>query len=350
MRQTGKILLVDDDDFFLTVTEDLLKEAGYQVTAVPDPVKALNIAESEPHDLILLDVVLPRMDGLEMLQVLKQSPLTTHVPVLLLTIEHRENILVSGLRRGADDVLFKPIQTEELLARIDLALRRKKQLDVMRTVIRRHLDPSIARQVLDKPAPARQLIRTHLSVLFVDLRGFTKVVEAISPDRAADLLNSLFEELVGCVVKQGGTLDKFLGDGLMALFGTPVEYPDNETRAVRAAKDMIRSATQIGLKLSELVDRPVDVGVGICAGEVVVGPIGSRFGSSLTAIGRPVNTAARLTALARGNEIIISKSVADHLDPELTIEKLPPAQLKGKRDLLEIYRVVPDQDSENSAG
>ena len=343
---TGKILIVDDDDFFLAMLEDMLRGQGYEITAVPDGVAAITTAESDPPDLILLDIIMPRMDGLEVLQVLKQSPVTSEVPILLMTIERSEEVLLAGLRRGADDVLFKPISSEELLARCELALRRKKKIDGLNDVIRRHLDPNVAYQVLKQPTENLRLSRTHLAVLFTDLREFTRVAESISPEQTANLLNSLFEELVRCVLRYGGTLDKFLGDGLMALFGAPIGYPDNETRAVCAALDMVEYLEKVEKDLHPTSGQVIDMGIGISAGEVVVGPLGSQMRSNYTAIGDPVNVAARLTALAKGREIIISKTVADLLDDRVQVKQLPPAQLKGKRHPLEIFSVTPGQKLE----
>ncbi len=343
---TGKILIVDDDEFFLAMMEDMLKGHGHEVTAVPDGVMAITSAESEPPDLILLDIIMPRMDGLEVLQVLKQSPQTADVPILLLTVEHSEEILLAGLRRGADDVLFKPVSSEELLARVDLSLRRNQKLNALKDVIRRHLDPSVAYQVFKQPAQSMQLRRTHLAVLFSDLRGFTKLAETLAPEQTAGLLNALFEELVRCVLRYGGTLDKFLGDGLMALFGAPISYTDNETRAVCAALDMIESLREVDRNVGVLSDKQIDMGIGICSGDVVVGPLGAQMRANYTAIGDPVNVAARLTALAKGREIIISKSVAERLDDRILLESLPPAELKGKRKPLAISRVTSGQKLE----
>lgn len=342
-RLTGKILLVDDDEFFLAMMEEALIAHGHAVTAVPDGVMAITAAESDPPDLILLDIIMPRMDGLEVLQILKRSPVTSEVPIILLTIQRSEDILLKGLRRGADDVLFKPITTDELLLRAELALKRKKRLDDLTGVIRRHLDPSVAYQIIKQPAGSMEFRRTHLAVLFSDLRGFTSVAESIEPEQTATLLNGLFEELVRCVLRYGGTLDKFLGDGLMALFGAPIGYDDNESRAVCAALDMLRALQKIDSDTQPVTDKPIDMGIGIASGEVVVGPLGSRTRSNYTAIGDPVNVAARLTATASGREIVISKSVRDRLDPQIQVQDLPPAELKGKKNPLEVFRVLPDQ-------
>lgn len=341
-KVTGKILLVDDDEFFLAMNEDLLAGQGHQVVAVSDGVRALSAAESDPPDLVLLDIIMPRMDGLDVLQVLKQRPQTADVPVLLLTIDQREEILLRGLWRGADDVLFKPISNEVMLARVELALRRKKKMDYLKDVIRQHLDPSVAYRILHQPDSSMQLSRTHLAVLFTDLRGFTQVAESIEPEQTASLLNTLFEELVRCVLRYGGTLDKFLGDGLMALFGAPVSYPDNETRAVCAALDMVASLS----RLESIRGESLDMGTGIASGEVVVGPLGSSMRANYTAIGDPVNVAARLTALASGRDIIVSQPVVERLDERIKIEALEPAKLKGKKNPLSIYRVLPGQKLE----
>lgn len=340
---TGKVLLVDDDEFFLAMMEETLIAHGHSVTAVPDGVMAITAAESDPPDLILLDIIMPRMDGLEVLQILKQSPVTADVPIILLTINRSEDVLLKGLRRGADDVIFKPITQDELLVRTEMALKRKKRLDDLTGVIRRHLDPSVAYQVIKQPTGAMEFRRTHLAVLFSDLRGFTQVAESIEPEQTATLLNGLFEEMVRCVLRYGGTLDKFLGDGLMALFGAPIGYDDNESRAVCSALDMLSALQKLEGDSQPVTDKPINMGIGIASGEVVVGPLGSRMRSNYTAIGDPVNVAARLTATARGREIIISKSVKDRLDPQIKLEDLPPAELKGKRNPLEVFRVLPDQ-------
>lgn len=346
-RLTGCILLVDDDEFFLTMMGDTLTAHGHQVVSVRDGVAAISIAESELPELILLDVVMPRMDGLEALQILKQNPATAEVPVILLTIQRSEEVVLQGLRQGADDVMFKPVSPEELLMRCELALKRVRRIKDLTDVIRRHLDPTVAYQIIKQPRESLEFRRTHIAVLFTDLRGFTKVAENISPEKTAALLNGLFEELVRCVLRYGGTLDKFLGDGLMALFGAPIGYLDNETRAVCAALDMVDSMGAIDRDTSPLVGgQPIDMGIGISCGPVVVGPLGSQMRANYTAIGDPVNVAARLTALASGRDIIISKPVRQRLEPQIQVEELPAAELKGKRKSLEIFRVLPGQKLE----
>ncbi len=339
---TGKILLIDDDEFFLAMLEDLLREQGHQVLGCSDGVQAISSAEADPPDLILLDIIMPRMSGLEVLQILKGRPQTADVPVLLLTVERREEIMLKGFALGADDVLFKPVSNEELLARVEVALRHRRRLEQLKQVIRQNLDPSVAFRALSQRADTLKLARTHLAVLFTDLRGFTQVAERIDPEETARLLNGLFEKLVRCVLRFGGTLDKFLGDGLMAIFGAPVSYPDNETRAVCAALEMIEALSDLGAPEQE----KLDMGIGISSGEVVVGPLGSSLRANYTAIGDPVNVAARLTALASGREIIACPLVAGRMDQRIRKEPLPPVTLKGKRQPLDIYRIPSGQKLE----
>jgi len=342
--ERASILVVDDDEFFRSATAEVLSAQGHRVRSMPDAVAAVAAVEADPPDLILLDLLMPRMDGLETLQVLKQKPRTASVPVLVITARTDEETLVRALRLGAENVLHKPVSTEELIARVEHALIRKRRFDELAGVLQRHLDPSIAYQLLHEPGRAMDTRRAHLAVLFSDLRGFTSVAEGLEPERVAELLNALFEVLVGCVLRYGGVLDKFLGDGLMALFGAPIDHPDNESRAVCAALDMLRSVSQLDDEFQRYTSKPIHMGIGISAGEVVVGPLGASVRRNYTAIGDPVNVAARLTALARGREIIISEAVRERLEPQFRLEPLPPALLKGKSRPLAIYRVEPEQE------
>jgi adenylate cyclase len=342
--EPANILVVDDDEFFRSMTAEVLTSHGHRVRDTGDAVAAVASSESDPPDLILLDLVMPRMGGQEVLQVLKRSPRTADIPVLVVTVMKDEETLIRLLHAGAENVLHKPVSPEEMLTRVDHALKRKRRLDQLAGVIRRHLDPSVAYQILQRPGHSMGMRRTHLAVLFSDLRGFTSVSENIEPEQTAELLNTLFEAMVSCVLRYGGVLDKFLGDGLMALFGAPINHPDNESRAVCAALDMLRELTNLDSQFVRFWSEPIHMGIGISAGDVVVGPIGSSVRRNYTAIGDPVNVAARLTAQAQGREIIISEAVQERLEPQIKTEQLPPTLLKGKAKPLNVYRVDPNQE------
>jgi len=334
---SSTVLLVDDDEFFRSMTAEVLTTHGHRVKSMPDAVEAVAAVEADPPDLILLGLILPRMNGMQTLQVLKQNPRTSNVPVLVVTVKRDEETMLRALRLGAENVLHKPVSPEELLTRVEHALTRKHRLDELSGVIRRNLDPSVAYQILHQTGRATTMRRTHLAVLFSDLRGFTKVAESIEPEQVSELLNTLFEAMVGCVLSYGGVLDKFLGAGLM-------DHPDNESRAVCAALDMLRQLKRLDSHFQRWVSEPIDMGIGICAGEVVVGPIGSSIRRNFTAIGDPVNVAARLTARAKGREIIISEEVWKNLEPRFRCKPLPPALLKGKSRPLKIFQVATDQE------
>ena len=346
MSHTGNILLVDDDEFFRAMTAELLTTQGHRVRTAPDGAVAVAMAEADPPGVIRLDLVLPQMDGLQTLQVLRNNPQTVQVPVFMITARQDEDSLLRCLRLGAEDVLHKPVNQEELLLKVDNRLRHKHWVDGLCDLIRQHLDPSVAYQLMQHPARGLAMQRTRICVLFTDLRGFTQVAESISPEQTAWLLNTLFEELVACVLRYGGTLDKFLVDGLMALFGAPIDYPDKESRAVCAALDMLKSLEHLDQQFQPLTGKPVDLGIGIAAGDVVVGPLGSQARLNYTAIGDPVNVAARLTARAKGREIIISQEVAEALPADIRTESLDAVLLKGKSQAQTIYRVEATQQVE----
>ncbi len=341
MSPAGHILLADDDEFFRAMTSEQLSTQGHRVRSATDGVMAVAMAEADVPDLILLDLVLPQMDGLQALQVLRNNPRTAQVPVFMVTARQDEDSLLRSLRLGAEDVLRKPINQEELLLKVDNRLRRKHREDSLNDLISQHLDPSVAYQLLHQHQPGQRLSmrRTHICVLFSDLRDFTQVAESIEPEQTAWLLNTLFEELVACVLRYGGTLDKFLGDGLMALFGAPIDYADKESRAVWAALDMLSCLEKLDERFRPLTGRSVDLGIGIAAGEVVVGPLGSQTRMNYTAIGDPVNVAARLTARAKGREIIINDKVAQALDGQIIVDPMEAVQLKGKSRAQSLFRV-----------
>ncbi len=331
-KHSGHVLLVDDDRLFQAFIRDTLEGRGFKVTSVLDGLEAITLAESEPPDLILLDIVLPKMNGLDILQIFKQSPVTSEIPVLLVTAEKGEEILVRGLRLGAEDVLFKPLSPVELGLRLELSIKRKRRLEKLLETIRHHVDPKIANELIDQPVGCPQLRREFVTVLFSDLRGLTRLTRALPPVQASHLLNGLVDELVRCVQRFNGMLDKFLGEGLTAFFGVSGAQSDNELRAVRAAAEMIQAFQKFEHLLRAGPIEPVDLGIGIASGDILLGQVGNRVNPRLTAIGTPINEAARLSNLAKGREIIISLSVRQSLPPEILAEQRPPGRENPAED------------------
>jgi adenylate cyclase len=218
-----------------------------------------------------------------------------------------------------------------------------KQLEreaVTRERFRRLLSPAIAEQVLSgavEVAQGGELRET--TVLFADIRGFTSLAEAASPQAVVEALNAYFERMVEIVFRHEGTLDKFVGDEIMALFGAPVSHSDDPVRAVTAALQMQEALVAFNEERAGREVPPFEIGVGINTGEVVAGYIGSSQAMEYTVIGDPVNTGARLCAIAQPGQVLISEPTLARLGDAFDVQELPEAKLKGKSKPLRVFEV-----------
>jgi adenylate cyclase len=176
-------------------------------------------------------------------------------------------------------------------------------------------------------------------VFFSDIRGFTPMSETMSPDEIAKLLTEYFTEMVDKVFEHGGTLDKFMGDAIMALWGAPIAHEDDADRAMQCAIDQLDALEKMNEKWKEQGRQPVGIGIGINFGEVFAGNIGSNRRLEYTVIGDAVNTASRLCSAAGPNQILISEAFYKSLKRPPKVEPLEPIQVKGKSKAVAVYRV-----------
>ncbi len=182
--------------------------------------------------------------------------------------------------------------------------------------------------------------RRMVSVLFADIRGFTPIAASMAPDDTARLLSEFFTEMVECVFRHGGTLDKFMGDAVMAQWGAPLSAADDADRAVSAALDMLDSVTQLNEKWEKEGRPTIQIGIGLNTGIAFAGHTGSVRRLEYTVIGDSVNTASRLCAWAEGGEILVSESVRDALTRSHRLESRPPLILRGKPDPVTVFRAL----------
>lgn len=179
-----------------------------------------------------------------------------------------------------------------------------------------------------------------IAVLFVDIRGFTTLSEALAPEQVVEMLNEYLALTTEAIFANGGTLDKFIGDATMAVFNAPIDLPDYEARAVQAALDIVNGAANVNARIKEKIGREVAFGVGVNCGEAVVGNIGCEVRMDYTAIGDTVNTAARLEGKALGGQVVISENLRQRLADRIITEPLGEMALKGKAEPLAVYAVL----------
>ncbi len=215
---------------------------------------------------------------------------------------------------------------------------------VTRERFQRLLSPAIAQQVIEGKVEVKKggEVRTT-TVLFSDIRGFTAMSESQPAQVVVDMLNEYFERMVEVIFKHEGTLDKFVGDEIMALFGAPVGHPDDALRAVRTALEMKDVLEQFNRERLAAGQQEIRIGIGINTGECVAGYLGSSKALEYTVIGDTVNTGARLCSIAKAGEIIISENTFAAVRDHFEVVELPPTQVKGKSQALKIFNVVGDK-------
>ncbi|WP_394838576.1 FHA domain-containing protein [Pendulispora rubella] len=228
-----------------------------------------------------------------------------------------------------------------------LLAKKIEQEIVTRERFSRLLSPNVAEQVISGKLEVKkggQLV-AECTVFNSDIRGFTRMSEGTTAEVMVELLNEYFEEMVATIFKYEGTLDKFMGDGIMALWGAPAAHPDDPIRAVQSALDQMEALAEFNRRLLEADQSPLAIGIGIHTGSVVAGYVGSSKALSYTVIGDTANTSARICGIATAGQILVSESTLVRLNNRFEFEELAPAQLKGKEKALRIFNIKREKPS-----
>jgi adenylate cyclase len=326
---------------------EFLGGLGYEVLTADSAKAAQDAIERRRPDLVLSDVSMPLMDGIALCTWLKHDVRTQLTPVVLLTARSDLASRVRGLDAGADDFFAKPFEMVELKARVASLLRLKRLHDelemknaLLRTLFGRYVSEDVAAEVVREPE--RYLTvggeKREVTVLFGDLRGFTPLADGLDPHDVVEILNGFLSIVVESVLAGGGTLDKFRGDGVMAVYGAPISRPDDAARAVRCAVDL---QARIGtLRFPRFDDLRLHLGIGINTGVVVAGPIGSPRRMDYTVIGSEVNVAQRFEANAGPGQILITGSTYEQVKDIVRVRELGPLRVPGKTRSVLAYDVL----------
>jgi len=355
-----RILVVDDNSDMRSYIAGVLQHQGYQVHTAPQGEAALEMMSTYVPHLILTDLMMPGMSGLELLQQVRQDPRLASVPVVLLTAKVDDETRITGVEQGADAYLGKPFNDRELLAEVRnlLALkaneRRVAELNqyLTESVLRRFLPASLvtkaatgALQLDLKPEPRL------ITVLFSDIVGFTPLSDQLGARRLAQLLNEYLDSMTDAIFASRGTVDKFMGDGVMALFGAPEDLPPSEQaqRALEAVQQMQRSLAELNQRWQQQSIPPIRVRYGIHQGDAVVGMFGSAVRADFTAIGPCVNVASRLQEVAEPNGVLVSHELARHLSAD-QIDGSREIHLRGLAAPIKVYSIrLPERARDRSA-
>lgn len=348
MVQNPVVLLVDDEPDTVRLVRKILQADGCQVLEAADGESALALYHQSHPDLILLDIILPRRDGLDILRELRQNDPNTGV--IMVSALTSERMTIDAMLAGADDYISKPFPLREMRVRIrqvldKTALRRENaqlqtQLDRANARIRElveHFMPAPVRaEFMQSPEPlALGGKRQEITILYADIQGFTPLAESMPPDQLVEILNHYLTLAANVIQAHGGTLDKFMGDGVIGLFNAPAPVPDHALRAVRAALDIVQAFRETGP-----LEPSFSIGIGINTGDVVVGNIGTPHLMNYTAVGDAMNLAARLEELAGPDQILIGPRTYELAGDGLVVEPLGRTSIRGRTESIEPYRVI----------
>jgi class 3 adenylate cyclase len=232
--------------------------------------------------------------------------------------------LLNAVAKQSDSAVFADLEKNEL-----------------KTAFQRYVSPDVIEEILSDPE--KNYMKTDkrtMSVLFSDLRGFTAMSEKLEPEQVVEILNEHFEVMSEIILRNRGTLDKFVGDEIMALFGAPIYTESHALKAIKTALEMQKAQDELSKKVKRKFGIEIDIGIGINTGDMVVGNIGCRQRMDYTVIGDSVNIAARLCTSAKAGQILISETTYAEVKKLVKVEELQPITVKGKSKPLHIYNVV----------
>jgi DNA-binding NarL/FixJ family response regulator len=360
------ILIVDDTAANIRLLQAVLSPEGYRVVAADSGPSALALAEETTFDLVLLDIMMPEMDGFEVCRRMRAMPQLEAVPIVMITSAGNQE-KVRALEVGADDFVAKPFDRAELLARVRSLLRmhgyrqtvvqQAKELaswnatltqrvdsqieEIERLArLRRFLSPQLADLIVSSGDDAS--LRSHrreIAVLFCDLRGFTAFAESSEPEEVMAVLGQFHDVLGELIAEFEATVGYFAGDGLMVFFNDPVPCPEPAFRAVCMATQL-RASMQPLLGGWKRRGHDLGIGIGITHGYATLGEIGFEGRSEYAAIGNVVTLASRLCDEAVDGQILVSTSAFAAVEARVQAEPLPDMRLKGIARTVAVHNIL----------
>ena len=355
------LLVVDDQEFFHRLMSGYLEDTSITVMGAKSGEEALAIIRRETPDIVVTDISMPGgMSGLELCRHLKADSRTVAMPVVILSTRSDREDRIKGFEAGADDFFSKAMDREEFLVRVRSLLQLHQarrdlaaaQLAIevqrgraLRETFERYVSPKLVETILATPsllesARIDRNTRPIVTVLFADLRGFTRMSEQLEPDQVVLLLNEYFTLLTDCAHQNEGTIFNMAGDNLLVGFGAPIAQKDATLRAIKTGQRMLDEFARLAREWKIKHGVEVGLGIGINEGVAVAGNVGSPAYMSYTLIGDTVNTAARITQRARAGEMLFSEQVMRSIRQagiELNAIELPAMELKGKSEQLKIF-------------
>jgi adenylate cyclase len=371
VRDGASVLVVDDDPVTRQMLSGTLEGRGHRVTTADDGRRGLDLVRSERFDVVLLDVLMPQLNGYDVLEQMKGDEELRHIPVVMVTSVDEVESAVRCIELGADDYLSKPIDPVLLIARVNAGLNKKRLHDLERE----HLD-EVAR--LNRQLEARveeqmaELVRTgelkrflphqvaqgllagqlstsdgferrRLTLLFADMVGFTDLSDTLEPEELSEVFNEYLREMTAVAVAHGGTLDNYIGDGLMVIFGAPAQEEESAQAwaAVKAGFGMMARADELTASIrGRGIPADLRVRVGVNTGHCTVGVFGSDLLRAYKAVGFAVNMAARLQSEADPGTLLVGFRTYALVKDRVRAQPRGELTLKGAARPVEAWEIL----------
>jgi len=353
---TGTILAVDDSADNRDLLARYLTREGHTVLLAESGAQALALLEEHPVDLVLLDLIMPGMNGSEVLTRMKAHNELRALPVIVISGQQDMDGIISCIEAGADDYLFKPFNQTLLQARIRAGLERKRWHDreeqyreqlerneqFIRATFGRYVSDEIVANLLEAPEGLKLGgdLR-ECTILMSDIRQFSSICERLPPDDVMKMLNHYLGVMSEIIMGHQGTIDEFIGDAILAIFGAPTSRADDADRAVQCALDMQQAMNDINRDNREAGLPEISMGIGVNTGAVIAGNIGSEKRSKYGVVGHHVNLTARIESQTGGGEVIISASTLEKLKGSYRIGSSKEVKVKGIEEPVLIYQLLP---------
>ncbi len=358
--ESGSILVVDDNGINRDLLSRYLERQGHTVQVAHNGRQALEIIATGAFDLVLLDITMPGLTGYEVLQHLKNSETWRDLPVIMISALDEMDSVVRCIELGAEDYLPKPFNPVLLRNRVgdflekkrlrDLAGEQQRKLHELNTALElrnrfiretfgSYLSDEIVDTILKKGGLKIKGEKRRATILMADLRGFTSISERLPAEDVVAMLNIYLETMTEIIQKYQGTIDEFIGDAILVIFGAPILRPDDPLRAVACAVEMQLAMTSVNERNRQSGYPEVALGIGINTGEVVMGNIGSQKRIKYAVVGRAVNLTARIESYTVGGQIFISETTLDECGDILWIDRAMKVMPKGINKPLTIHEV-----------
>lgn len=367
----AKILVVEDDPGVRKAVTRMLAASGYDVSSAESGEEAVGRVD-DAFDVVVTDLKLPgAIDGNEVTRRFRVSGMTD---VIIMTAFPQLETSIRALRDGAYDYLVKPVSEDFLRAVVERCLERRRlsedlarekalrselhrayfelaELTRVREIFGQFATPEVAKVVMRNPEDFwTRGEKRKVTVLFADIRNFTAYSASVPPEQTTAAVNAVFSILQDAVHRAGGILNKFLGDGAMALFGAPIPLQNHEAAAIRAALSIQREMGVLAKKRAATGLRPLNLGIGINTGDVIAGCLGTKERTEYSVIGSPINLAARFEKAAEPGQVLLGPQTAAAVRADFELKDLGAREFHGLPGSVPVFAVLSERKATAARG